>query len=979
MQVVCFIAVSCIGDLISGQIRYSIPEELKHGAFVGNIADDLGLDINKLSARRLRIVSGATKQYLEVNLGNGILFVNEKIDRELLCGEGVTCFLHLEVVIENPLELYRIEVEILDVNDNSPVFLRKELDLEIIESASPGTRFPLESAQDPDVGTNSVRTYRLSPNEHFILDVETRSDRSKFAELVLENRLDREQQRSHHLILTAIDGGIPVKSGTVLVSIVVLDANDNVPVFEQSVYKVSLLENTPKGTLVLKLSASDLDEGSNSEIVYSFSSHTPPSVHRLFSVDPNTGEIRVKGIVDYEEATVYEIYVQAKDKGGSYAIPVHCKVLVEIIDANDNAPEVILTSLSSPVQEDATPGTVIALISVTDQDSGKNGQINCRITQNLPFRLQTSFKNYYTLVTADLLDRERVSEYNITITATDLGIPSLSTQKSIALKVSDVNDNVPTFTKPSYTVYIMENNAPGAAVCSVSALDPDLNQNSYLSYSILDKSIQGLSSRTYVSINSDNGNIYALRSFDYEQLKGFQIEIQAQDAGFPPLSGKAHVNVIILDQNDNAPVILSPQPNNGSAALEMVPRSVDPGHLLTKVNAADADSGKNARLSYQLLQATDSTLFNVALYTGEVRTTRRFGDKEAPKQTLLILVKDNGQPPLSASVTIIFSIVDSITEPVPDDVSDLSPKAEHKSDLTFYLIIILGSISFIFLLAIIIVAATKCHQCRNNVHDYSCPLGHCRDQNDNIPVIVSPPSSQQFPAEESMPWASDPGYLVTKVTATDADSGGNAQLTYRLLHPTDTSLFTVAPQTGEIWSIRNFGNKDSLQQKLVVLVRDNGKPPLSSTVTINVAVLNGGTEHLSDTTVLGNSDLWTTNLRLYLIISFGTISLIFLVVIIILAIKVHRGRNGTGDYRSSFGTASINLQMPPNYPEVYESEAFAQTLRHSVCPTSDLPMNDLMFLKLYGSAAPMINVKTGTCMTGDTGKASNSAMKFSQN
>eukprot|EP00062_Callorhinchus_milii_P016457 gi/632967875/ref/XP_007900222.1/ PREDICTED: protocadherin-10-like [Callorhinchus milii] len=725
-QVVCFIAVSCIGDLISGQIRYSIPEELKHGAFVGNIADDLGLDINKLSARRLRIVSGATKQYLEVNLGNGILFVNEKIDRELLCGEGVTCFLHLEVVIENPLELYRIEVEILDVNDNSPVFLRKELDLEIIESASPGTRFPLESAQDPDVGTNSVRTYRLSPNEHFILDVETRSDRSKFAELVLENRLDREQQRSHHLILTAIDGGIPVKSGTVLVSIVVLDANDNVPVFEQSVYKVSLLENTPKGTLVLKLSASDLDEGSNSEIVYSFSSHTPPSVHRLFSVDPNTGEIRVKGIVDYEEATVYEIYVQAKDKGGSYAIPVHCKVLVEIIDANDNAPEVILTSLSSPVQEDATPGTVIALISVTDQDSGKNGQINCRITQNLPFRLQTSFKNYYTLVTADLLDRERVSEYNITITATDLGIPSLSTQKSIALKVSDVNDNVPTFTKPSYTVYIMENNAPGAAVCSVSALDPDLNQNSYLSYSILDKSIQGLSSRTYVSINSDNGNIYALRSFDYEQLKGFQIEIQAQDAGFPPLSGKAHVNVIILDQNDNAPVILSPQPNNGSAALEMVPRSVDPGHLLTKVNAADADSGKNARLSYQLLQATDSTLFNVALYTGEVRTTRRFGDKEAPKQTLLILVKDNGQPPLSASVTIIFSIVDSITEPVPDDVSDLSPKAEHKSDLTFYLIIILGSISFIFLLAIIIVAATKCHQCRNNVHDYSCPLGHCR-------------------------------------------------------------------------------------------------------------------------------------------------------------------------------------------------------------------------------------------------------------
>ncbi|XP_048399297.2 protocadherin-10-like isoform X1 [Stegostoma tigrinum] len=723
-QVLCFIAVCCFANLISGQIRYRIPEELKHGAFVANIADDLGLNVSKLTARRLRIVSSASTQYLEVNLGNGILFVNEKIDREQLCGLILTCFLHLEVVIENPLELYRIEVEILDINDNSPTFLRNDIFLDIIESALPGTRFPLESAHDPDVGTNSVHTYRLSPNNHFTLDVETRSDRSKFAELVLDKMLDREQQQNHHLVLTAVDGGIPKRSVSAVITVNVLDANDNLPVFEQAIYKVFLEENTPKGALILTLNASDLDDGSNSEIVYSFSSHNPPRVRELFNVDSHTGEIRVKSNIDHEELNTYEISIQAKDKGGPYAIPVHCKILVDIVDVNDNAPEVILTSLSSPVMEDAMIGTVIALISVTDRDSGENGQINCEIVQDIPFKLQSSFKNYYTLVTSGPLDRERVPEYNITIMATDSGYPSLSTNKSIFLKVSDVNDNAPRFSKSSYTVYVTENNAPGATVCFVTALDPDSNQNAYLSYSILDSTIHGLPSRTYVSINSDNGNVYALRSFDYEQLTDFQIQIQAQDAGFPPLSGSTRVNVIILDQNDNVPVIVSPRPRNGSVAVQKLSQSFHPGQLLIKVIATDADSGQNAKLSYQLLQATDPTLFNVALHTGEIRTTRRLRDRNVPKQTLLILVKDNGQPPLSATVSIVFSIMDNVTDILPK-ISNLPENAEQNSALLFYIIITLGCISFVFIVAIIIVAAIKYHQHRNNAHSCNTAVGNC--------------------------------------------------------------------------------------------------------------------------------------------------------------------------------------------------------------------------------------------------------------
>ncbi|KAM9729325.1 protocadherin-10-like [Menidia menidia] len=692
-------------DAVWGQIRYSIPEELEHGAFVGNIAEDLGLDLDKLSARRFRIVSGSKKQYVEVNLENGVLFVNERIDREELCEQSLSCSFHLQVVIENPLELYRVEIEILDVNDNSPNFPWTEFNLDISESAAPGSRFPLESAQDFDVGSNSLRTYLLSVNEYFYLDIQTRSDGSKFAELVLQTQLDREQQSNHQMVLTAVDGGAPERSGTAQIDITVLDANDNAPVFDQSFYRVRLAENAPKGTVVIKLNASDLDEGPNADITYSFSGHAPIKVRQLFSVDAHTGEIKVKGVIDYEKARMHEIYVQAKDKGPS-PVAVHCKVLVNVLDKNDNHPDVILTSVSTPVQEDAPLGTVIAVISVMDKDSGENGNVDCEISSQIPFQLHSSFKNYYTLVTSDFLDRETVAEYNITLTARDMGSPPLFTKKTILVQVSDVNDNAPHFRQPSYTVYLTENNAPGASICSVTALDPDFGQNAYLSYSILEGDIQGMPISTYVSINSDNGNIYALRSFDHEQLKNFQITARAQDAGFPPLSSNVSVNIFILDQNDNAPVILSPVPHNGTAPSKAVPRSVDAGYLVTKVNAMDADAGQNSRLLYQMLQATDPGLFSIALYTGEIRTMRQFEEKEPTRHRLVILVKDNGQPPLSATVSIILSVVDSLPDSQPD-LGDLSPSPYHSSNFPLYLIVALGAVSFTFLVAIIVLVVAR--------------------------------------------------------------------------------------------------------------------------------------------------------------------------------------------------------------------------------------------------------------------------------
>lgn len=699
--------LTCFLGAVCGQIRYSIPEELEHGAFVGNIAEDLGLDLDKLSARRFRIVSGAKKQYVEVNLENGVLFVNERIDREELCEQRLSCSFHLQVVIENPLELYRVEVEISDINDNSPSFPWTGINLDISESAAPGSRFPLESAQDLDIGTNSLRTYLLSVNKHFLLDIQTRSDGSKFAELVLQSTLDREEQSLHHVVLTAVDGGTPEKSSNVQIEITVLDANDNAPVFDDTFHRVNLAENAPKGTVVIRLNASDLDEGPNADITYSFSGHAPLRVRQLFSVDSRTGEIKVKGVIDYEKARMHEMYVQAKDKGAS-AVAVHCKVLVNVVDTNDNPPEVILTSVSTPVQEDAVPGTVIAVVSVMDKDSGENGRVDCEIPNRIPFQLQSSFKNYYTLVTSDFLDRETVSEYNITITARDAGSPPLITQKTILVQVSDVNDNKPRFKQPAYTVYLTENNAPGAAICSVTALDPDSGQNAYVSYSLLDDYILGNPVSTYVSINSDNGNIYAMRSFDHEQVENFQITVQAQDAGLPSQRSNVSVNVFILDQNDNSPVILVPGVQSGTTPQGgvKVPRSAEPGYLVTKISAVDADEGQNSRIFYQVLQATDPTLFGVALYTGEIRTMRPLVEKDAASHEVVILVKDNGQPALSASVSITLSVVDSLPDSQPTSY-DPSLSPHHNSDLGVYVISCLSAVSVVFLLAIVVLASVQ--------------------------------------------------------------------------------------------------------------------------------------------------------------------------------------------------------------------------------------------------------------------------------
>ncbi|XP_009999711.1 PREDICTED: protocadherin Fat 4-like [Chaetura pelagica] len=630
------ITFSCLPAPSSSQLRYSVPEDREPGSWVGDLAKDLGVDLRSLATRSLRLVSEGGQRHFKVDLAAGVLLLDSRLDREALCGQSPTCSLHLQLVMEHPLQLHRVEVDVLDVNDNAPQFPKPEVVLEITEVANPGTRLPLEVAEDPDMGSNSISTYELSPSQHFALSINVRGDGVKMPEIVLEKALDREKVAVHHLTLTALDGGNPVKSGTAKVTIHVLDANDNPPVCDPPVSKVHLEENVPVGTLVTKLNVTDLDEGPNGDVEYSFkvSNNAPGKFTKLFSLDPRTGEIRTKAPLDYEESSAYEIAVRARDKG-SPAMEGHCHLRVELIDINDNSPEIVLTSLSSPVQEDATPGTVIALIGVKDSDSGDNGQVRLQITKELPFKLVSSFKEHFSLVTNGPLDREKASGYNITVRAVDSGFPQRATQKTFYLGIADVNDNAPNFSSPFDTAHVQENSLPGTSVFSVSAFDPDEGSNAKLSYSILDNGMQDVPISAYFRIDQDNGTIYTMRALDYEQDKVFQVPVEVKDAGSPVLSSTAVVHVFVLDENDNAPTIVYPPVPKGSAFHQTIPVLAEPGYLVTKIVAVDADSGHNAWLSYQLQESAEALPFQVERRSGEIRqaqpnTDWRFSQTQRP-------------------------------------------------------------------------------------------------------------------------------------------------------------------------------------------------------------------------------------------------------------------------------------------------------------------------------------------------------------
>uniref|UniRef100_A0A8C4YZU4 Cadherin domain-containing protein n=1 Tax=Gadus morhua TaxID=8049 RepID=A0A8C4YZU4_GADMO len=705
-----FIWIFCLSSVL-GQVSYTIPEEMAKGSVVGNIAQDLGLDVKRLKSGKARIFTRDSIEYVELNRERGVLVIKARIDREAICGQTTPCSLHFQIILENPMEFYSINIEITDVNDNSPVFEKSDVKFKISESAVSGARFIIDRAIDLDVGTNGLRTYILKPTDNFALKLHGQTGDIKNIEMVLEKPLDREQHEHLSLVLTAVDGGEPQMSGTMQILISVLDANDNAPVFTQSVYKASIKEGAPLGTIVTTVTATDADDGENGKITYSVSSmldHT----RGKFDVNEKNGDVILSGSIDYEKARTFEINIRANNNDEGVLVD-SCKLIVDVIDVNDNIPDIHIMSKSNVISEDAKPNTVVTMINIEDADSGENGKVKCSINDDIPFALKSTSINFFSLVTDSDVDREKQSSYNISVTCSDEGVPSLSSSVTIDLQILDVNDNAPVFLKKSYEGYIVENNVQGVSIFTLNANDADWNQNARVSYILEDSSLNGVPVSSYVSVSADSGVIHAVRSFDYEQIKDFQFRVKAQDGGSPPLSSNVSVKILIQDQNDNAPQVLYPVQTGGSLVAEIVPRSVDVGYLVTKVVAVDVDSGQNAWLSYKLQKATDRALFEVGLQNGEIRTIRQVTDKDAVKQRLTVIVEDNGQPSRSATVIVNVAVADSFPE-VLSEFTDFTHDKEYNDNLTFYLVLALAVVSFLFITCLVVIISVKIYRWRQS-------------------------------------------------------------------------------------------------------------------------------------------------------------------------------------------------------------------------------------------------------------------------
>ncbi|XP_036069865.1 protocadherin alpha-8 isoform X14 [Oryzias melastigma] len=710
----------CFGECFALQLSYSVNEEANKGTVVGNIAKDLKWSVQDLDGRDLRIVSSYNRKYFDVDLRTGNLFVDERIDREELCANMEQCSLRVQAVLSNPMSAQGIEVNILDINDNSPDFSEQSYSLNISESTAPGERYLLPIAEDADNGRNSVNGYKLNPNEYFVLDVQSGGEHGVSAELVLNKALDRETQPVLKLILTAVDGGKPIRSGTLQISVNVIDTNDNTPTFSKSLYKVKVSEDSTPGMEIIKLDASDLDEGNHARILYSFIKRGNFNPADIFDLDSETGKMTLRGKLDYEETHAYEIRVQAKDQGASPRMS-HAKVLIEVTDVNDNAPEIHVTSLMTPIKEGAEIGTIVALLTMRDEDGGKNGAVNCVVLESVPFKLKLNYKNDYSLIVNGPLDRENTSVYNVTIAATDGGSPPLSSTRIITVQIADVNDNAPQFEHAVFNIYVKENIPAGHVIHKIRAFDPDVDLNARIFYTLLGGSLGNTQNSAAININSETGEIISLQSFDYEVLKTFQFKVQATDSGAPPLSSNVTVNVFVLDENDNSPSILAPYSEHGSVNSENIPYSAEAGYFVAKIRAVDADSGYNALLSYHLSEPKGNNLFRMGTSSGEIRTKRRMSDNDLKSHPLLVLVCDHGEPSLSATVSIEVVVLESSAD-MQTPFRHVPLKEDSFSDLNLYLLIAIVSVSVIFLLSLISLMAVRCHRTEASFSRYSAPM-----------------------------------------------------------------------------------------------------------------------------------------------------------------------------------------------------------------------------------------------------------------
>ncbi|XP_063414587.1 protocadherin-7-like [Mytilus trossulus] len=660
-----FAAVLLLVDFIHcSTLSFSIEEEKAIDTIVGNIAVNSGLssnmsgqDFNMLEYKRVSTNNENSVDLFNIVETTGDIKTTTVIDREEICKLKQTCVITFDVAVSSPFSnffaLYTIEISIIDKNDNVPTFPKSTITLEIHEDDSIGTLYSLDSAQDKDIGINSIQGYEISPlNSTFDLNVERNLDQSFILRVELRQKLDREVDDFYQFHVTAKDGGSPPNIGTMTVDVKVIDANDNKPEF-QSDYNISIKENFSVGNTLLQLLATDKDIGENGRVFYRFSPHQSDldNIQQVFSLNSETGKINLKQAFDYGQKNLYKFFVDASDHGTD---PQWSQTLVTIRveDDGNNPPHVTFSYLVSKINSNTVNiseaekvGKAIAIVNVQDSDSGKSGQVTC-VINNDKFELQSLSSGKYAVIIKQILDRETADTHTITVTCNDQGNPPMTTQENFTVQLADENDCTPMFNvNYAYFAAISENSTSGSLVTQVTASDCDAGHNSIIRYFLHADGVDSF------VINDITGIINTKKVFDREINPRLTFRVLAVDSGSRPLTGTATVVVNVTDVNDNSPTF------NVTAFNFHVLENQDAQTLVGKLTAFDLDEGENARLTFSLVGNNDDVPFHV-YPNGTIMTTQKLNREDKGEYRFRIVVSDHGIVPKVAQRDVRIMVAD---------------------------------------------------------------------------------------------------------------------------------------------------------------------------------------------------------------------------------------------------------------------------------------------------------------------------------
>ncbi|KAL4230064.1 hypothetical protein ACF0H5_010449 [Mactra antiquata] len=645
----------------SVDLTYSVQEE-SGNTFIGNVGDDNDLRSTMTQEEYLnlvyRILSSGNNfaHYFKVINTTGELYTTDPIDRDSIsqCSRSVTCQLNVDIAVQSTIgaffRIIKVGVNVIDLNDNSPVFTDSTNSLVFLENSAIGTSpASIDGAQDIDAGNNSVVSYYVdTAGVPFDVIPEEYPDGSSIVKIVVTGELDRESKDFYQIRIVAEDGGTPRRSGFIDVNINIDDVNDNSPQFDRPFYNVTLNEDTPLNTVFETIKATDMDEGENGQIVYSISTKGNEAITDMYAINSTTGELSVIGQLVYMPNEQTRLYVDATDQGSQPRVS-QIAVFVNIIDSSNNPPEINVNILqgdiNARISEYANIGAPVAHIGVVDDDTGRNGKVEC-IGISEYFGLERYEDKEYKAVVTKSLNRELVQTHKVQIVCSDSGSPPMNSTATFTVIVNDENDNPPRFSQNTYFVKTEENNKVGEIVATVIAEDIDAGDNAQIEYKIINS--EGYS----FWIDPIKGEIRANFVSDRENVTQIKLTIKAEDKGKPKLSSTSTVILTISDQNDNYPIFS--QPNYEFYVLEGVPNNT----TVDQLTATDKDYRENGTVSFKFKTFPTSSFPFVLYSDGTIKMIRTLDREERGNYEFGVVAYDHGTNSLSSSVTVTISVLD---------------------------------------------------------------------------------------------------------------------------------------------------------------------------------------------------------------------------------------------------------------------------------------------------------------------------------